>query len=95
MRSLAEGLGIPVQIPLEMTSLHPFPNPWEDSLHAIACLRNDLTHPIVKHDASVDAYYDVWRLSMWYLDLVLLKLCGYNGKYRSRITDDIETVPWV
>ena len=94
MRTLAEGLGIPVQIPLELTSLRSFPAGWDDSLQAIACLRNDLTHPKVKYDASVDVYYDAWRLSLWYLDLVLLKLCGYNGKYRSRITDKNETVPW-
>ena len=43
-------------------------------------------------------YYRAWSLSQYYVETAILKLCGYAGKYRNRITSewttDSETVPW-
>lgn len=43
-------------------------------------------------------FYNAWRLSQYYVETALLKLCGYTGSYRNRMTSrhtmDSEPVPW-
>lgn len=70
---------------------------WMDAPHAITDIRNALVHPVSKkklHDCHVDA----WKLSLWYLELSVLALCGYDGTYVSRLTakcvTDSANVPW-
>ncbi|QXL85212.1 hypothetical protein [Comamonas sp. NLF-1-9] len=70
---------------------------WMDAPHAITDIRNSLVHPVSKkklHDCHVDA----WKLSLWYLELSVLALCGYDGTYVSRLTakyvTDSANVPW-
>lgn len=52
-------------------------------------------------NSSADSrdYYRAWSLSQYYVETALLKLCGYTGKYRNRMTSewktDLDTVPWV
>ena len=44
-------------------------------------------------------FYHAWRLSQYYVETALLKLCGYTGRYRNRMTarwtTESEQVPWV
>jgi hypothetical protein len=63
-------------------------------------IRNEIIHPTKNrlsrdHDELVDA----WRLSLWYIELVLLRVLRYEGQYASRLLErrwegDIEPVPW-
>ena len=43
-------------------------------------------------------YYQAWKLSQYYVETALLKLCNYTGKRRNRMTaewtTDSEQVPW-
>ncbi len=70
---------------------------WLDGAHAIVDIRNSLVHPVSKKDVR-DCYVDAWRLSLWYLELSVLALCGYDGTYTNRLTatytSDSESVPW-
>ena len=34
---------------------------------------------------SQRAYYEAWNLAQWYLELTLLKLCGYEGSHGNRL----------
>lgn len=95
LRLLASLMGIPTEIPSESKHLHQMNPKYEDSMHVITAMRNDLVHPDVKREPTLDEYHEAWQLSMWYLDLVLLKLCGHRGQYHNRISGKIETVPWV
>lgn len=40
----------------------------------------------------------MWSLGLWALELCLLRLFGYRGKYSNRITQrytgEVEDVPW-
>jgi hypothetical protein len=99
LRLLASSLGIPVGIPSSLSSLHAKPGKkWDDSMDALTDLRNRLVHPGTDKAIPDGAYYDGWRLSMWFLDLVLLRLCEYSGKYANRLSQrfvgEIEPVPW-
>ena len=95
LRLLVGSLGIPTEIPEEMTSLRSKPGrAWTDSMDAITDLRNKLVHPGDKN-FPMNTFYDAWRLSLWYLEMIVLRLSGYNGKYSNRISDGaIELVPW-
>lgn len=51
---------------------------WEDAPHAITDIRNSLIHPVSKKKVH-DCYMDVWKLSLRYLELSVLALCGYSN----------------
>ena len=75
------------------------PSKWTDAPNALMEMRNYLVHPEHKYD-PVDfrpAIYETKTLGLWYLELSLLKLCGYSGEYHNRLTskwvNQIEHVP--
>lgn len=99
LRILAASLDIPLEIPATLTSLLSRPGKkWDDSMDAITALRNSVVHPATKNPVPDNSFYDAWRLSLWYIDLVLLRLCGHTGSYANRLTarrvGTVESVPW-
>lgn len=68
-----------------------------DAPHAITDIRNSLVHPVSKKDVR-NCYIEAWKLSLWYLELSVLALCGYDGIYTCRLTatyvTDSKKVPW-
>lgn len=99
LRLLASSLELPLEIPPSMTALHAKRGrKWSDSMDAITDLRNGIVHPSKEQDLPDGAYYAAWRLSLWYIELVLLRLCGYNGNYPNRLSQrwvgQVEPVPW-
>jgi hypothetical protein len=103
-RILFSTLGIPLDIPQTMPELQKLANQlqpkWEDAPQALTEIRNSLVHPIQKHRDKFnnDAYFETWKLSLWYLELGILAVCGYNDVYCSRIQNTpfarLEKVPW-
>ncbi len=67
-------------------------------MDALTDLRNGLVHPDKKNEPPEGAYYDAWRLSLWYIDMILLRLCGHCGDYGNRFkrrwVGQVEKVPW-
>ena len=60
---------------------------WKHGPHALVELRNNIVHPKDKYrNLSQRAYYEAWNLAQWYLELILLKLCGYEGSYGNRLS---------
>jgi hypothetical protein len=105
LRVLLEVLGIPRTLPAGLTALQKAseeapkggPGPWTDGPHALTDLRNVVVHPTKKRRTlgAVDLPWDdAARLSRWYVELVLLRLMGYDGMYLSRLTYSSEPVPW-
>jgi hypothetical protein len=99
LRMLATSLRIPKEIPQEMDALHKVtPKAFEDCPHAITELRNATVHPDSSRKMPEGAWYQGWRLSMWYLDLVLLSLCEHDGDYANRLikrwVGNVKPVPW-
>lgn len=58
---------------------------WVDAPHAMTDIRNELVHPVSKKQVA-DCFFDAWKLSLWYLELSVLALCGYDDAYTSRLT---------
>jgi hypothetical protein len=80
----------------------------DDAPHAITLVRNSLVHPDSKYSGlfksdlnkpcTPNILYETYNLGLWYLELSMLKLCGYWGTYSNRLTakvvGEIEDVPW-
>ncbi len=67
-----------------------------DGPEAIVQIRNDLIHAEKKHSPiSAEAQIDAIRLSRWYIELILLKKFGYQGRYMNGLRNQYEHVPWV
>jgi hypothetical protein len=72
---------------------------WEDGLHALINIRNDITHAKKKYDISFLEKFDASNLGLWYLELVLLAIFDYQGDYHNRLpkyqqNGEKEPVPW-
>lgn len=105
IREMLKDKSIDIAIPKELSKLTPVAKvkSW-DGPDAFVKLRNWMVHPSLpnrKDHKSIDvmARYDARELGLWYLELVLLHLLCYTGKYRSRIKHlnvlESELVPWV
>ena len=66
-----------------------------DSADLITWTRNRVVHPD-KHDQLPDGLApESWMISMWYAELIILKLLGYDGYFRNRLNGEaVERVPW-
>jgi len=99
-RLLFSSLDIPIDIPASLPELQGLANQfkWLDAPHAITEVRNSLVHPEHKRSGQFDeAFYPVWNLGQWYLELALLRICDYSGTYGNRLVQrwigEVETVP--
>jgi hypothetical protein len=54
-----------------------------DIPHLIVTIRNNIAHPKQYGDIEIEPYR-VWNLAQWYIELMLLRLCRYEGKYHNR-----------
>lgn len=73
---------------------------WTNAPIALTKMRNYLVHPknIYEPLKFGSAIYDSWNLGLWYLELSLLRECGYLEDYRNRLipgwVGEVEKVPW-
>ncbi|MBD6620044.1 hypothetical protein FNW02_30670 [Komarekiella sp. 'clone 1'] len=99
--------GISLDIPETLTDLLKAAEElkWNNGVQALTETRNALIHANPKKrkrllNRSFYEKIDIVNLGLWYLELVLLNIFGYKGKYLSRVTrkkieyENIQTVPW-
>lgn len=73
---------------------------WNNAPIALAKMRNYLVHPKNLYEPLKfgPAIHDSWNLGLWYLELSLLRKCGYSEQYRNRLipgwVGEVEKVPW-
>ncbi|MFQ4136801.1 hypothetical protein PGN35_010820 [Nodosilinea sp. PGN35] len=101
IRGVLSWAQIPAEVPSDLPLLQ---EKWVDGAKAITEIRNKLTHPKKKNRKkflllSRDIKINAWKLSLLYLELVLLKLFKHQGRYANRIrrkfVGDTEQVPWI
>jgi len=110
LRLLLAMCGIPVAIPASLptltTSAKARGNQWKDGPQALTDVRNALVHSSpAKRKKVFDEHHalvhEAWELSLWYLELIILRICGYKGKYSNRVAgarwrgEEVEAVPWL
>jgi len=92
-RELFSYIGLPLNIPDELNKLKTFAiqNNLEDAPHAITEIRNEFVHPNKKYSNVIDTNIKIetWKLTLWYLELTILKILDYNGQYSNRIRKDL------
>jgi hypothetical protein len=93
-------------VPDQMRDLQSFCEKHEfmSGPSVLRALRNSYLHPnenqyrISDRTAFVHNVADAWRLGLWYADLSLLWLLGYEGEYTNRVSakwiGETEHVPW-
>ncbi len=97
--------GIPISVPAELADLtrQAKADNWPDTATAMTMIRNTITHPTKKNREKFGkhlsgARVDAWTLGLWNLELCLLRLFNYRGKYGNRIKQrwvgEVEVVPW-
>ena len=109
LRLLLTMLEIPTAIPSPLKTLTSSAkakgNDWKDGPHALAEIRNALVHsnPAKRKkvfDKHPELVHEAWQLSLSYLELIILKLCGYDAAYSSRVSEaqwkgeEVQKVPW-
>ena len=114
LRALLQTLKVPADIPPRFKALTTFAvnhvksdsnNVKSDSCKALAALRNGFVHSNAARRHEVfgtdgkAAIVDAWQLSLWYQELALLHLLGYQGSYANRTIENrwvgqVEPVPW-
>ena len=67
--------------------------------HTLVEIRNDLIHSQMKFETPPgDIYSQARELGLWYVELMLLSIFDYKGKYGNRLAQEwsgqIELVPW-
>lgn len=103
LRLMLRQCGIPLDIPSGLKELISAAKGfnWENGAQALVETRNSIVHAGKKRGmkrANMPVY-DAWRLAQWYLELVLLKLFDFNGRYCNRTLErrypgQVESVPW-
>lgn len=100
LRMLLEWANIPTVVPRELASLRAeAENRDGDAPATLTWIRNRLVHGDAHDHLHYDSVAESWTLSLWYLELLLLRLMSYNGSYVSRIgshhsPSDYPLVPW-
>lgn len=104
LRRLLATAGIPGSIPPALEALTQSVltgskrRAWIDGPHAVTDLRNVVVHPTRRRGELGQRalpWFDAARLSLWYVELIVLRLLGYEGRYMNRMTFTEERVPWV
>lgn len=99
LRMLFSSLDIPTEITGATADIQRVAKQykWMDGPHAITDIRNSLVHPDSKRRMD-GCYVDAWKLSLWYLELSILALCGYDDIYQNRLSPSdpgqAGHVPW-
>jgi hypothetical protein len=103
VRLLLKWAGIPVDLPDHSSALaarrgRVGRSDWAGP-EVVFNVRNGIVHPPKSIEEpewpSHDELFEAWQLAIWYLELAILRLLGYEGHYSSRVrTRAIEPVPW-
>lgn len=108
-RLLLQWAGIPVDIPSGFDRLaaraRDHGQTDRGGPEALFEVRNRLLHPPKPKQLNdfewptAEELIESWQLANWYLELVILRILGYEGKYWSRLrlgrySADIQPVPW-
>lgn len=107
LRLLLIDARVPLDVPstLKALTVRARAENWVDGAETVTGIRNLLVHLSPKNlkrmkRLTEDEMIEAYKLSMWYLDLMLLNLLGYNDHYYNRCipgkwAGQTESVPWM
>lgn len=104
IKLLLSSLSIPIDLRPELSDLLTFGR--ANNLQGPDCItetRNAIVHRNKKKRLKASkltdkAIFETWTLSLWYIELVLLRVCEFRGDYsnrlKARFVGEVERVPW-
>jgi hypothetical protein len=98
MGDLLQELSIDSAIPDQLAEFREY---YDDGPHLFATFRNDIVHPSRKPKfKETKAKFQILNLGIWYLEMAILGILGYQGKYANRLKfpmweGEYEYVPWI
>jgi hypothetical protein len=99
IRQLLTTLSIPSVVPAALASLQILASTCipADGVSAVVAVRNGLAHP-EKHK-TVMPVIEAWTLGQRFVELVILRLCAFNGEHANRTNmvrwvGQVERLPW-
>lgn len=104
IRNVLRHIGLNCNVPKELIHLNNYVNDTsngiEDAPHAFTELRNAYVHSEETRRKQLQiinsrVQYEILQLSIWYTELFLLYILGYNGRYNNIMaTMEDNYVPW-
>jgi hypothetical protein len=96
-------LNIPLEIPNKFEEFITWAkqNNLDNGVQAVTKIRNHFVHPENNTNIQTpngEVIYYARELALWYIELIILRLCDYNGVYSNRLNigwvGQVEDVPW-
>jgi hypothetical protein len=103
LRQLLSEMRIPLEVPAGLTALSQLctrnGRPITDGPAALTTVRNAIVHHRAGTPSNLAAELEAWPLALRYCELALLRLCGFGGSARNRLSGNkfvgvVERVPW-
>jgi hypothetical protein len=106
LRLVLDACSVPLDLPSKLGELTKVAvgqkgeQDWVDGPQTFVSVRNQIVHPGKrKRVKGGRALYETLQLGKWYLELILLRSCGFNGSYACRLNipmyvGGVEPVPW-
>jgi hypothetical protein len=101
IRLLVHQLKLDFSIPVGLSHIHS-KKEYKDGPEVFVNLRNAIVHQQEEkrkklNELPVMVIYEVYKLGIWYLELSILFILNYNGRYCNRtiFSPGAENVPWV
>jgi hypothetical protein len=104
IRAMLLDMGIPIEVPTRLKGLattRTKSGHLADGPLALVLMRNEVVHfRAARMTTDYASLQDAWLLGAWYSELALLRVCGFQGLYRSRLSENVwtgavEKVPWM
>lgn len=95
LRLLLQFCAIDVKIPRSLEELTNEASQMKfECPEIIQWVRNRVVHPDRKNQLTNQLKIEACHAAIWFLELTLLNLFKYKGRYKNRISQEIELVPW-
>jgi hypothetical protein len=111
LQMLLNDCSVPLNIPPQLPAAHEWASRAQDDAIAtlngaavVANVRNRIEHPRDTkrvEEVPVRARHELLQLMLWWIEMVLLRTCGYDGEYLDRTNPNVRLVtettrpPWV
>lgn len=102
LRTVLKWAGIPIPQHMAPLDAYATENNCQDLVHALTWIRNTVTHPKLTNGQfghPTEVLRQTWQVLTWMLELLLLRVLGYEGAYGNRLQlarreGRTEQVPW-
>jgi hypothetical protein len=96
LRLLLSGTELTLDIPVDLPELSKAKSSGKrlSGPDAVTRARNAVVHPRDNSNLTKEQAVEAQSLALWYFEMLLLRMIGYNGEYWDRLSKENRFVPW-